>query len=1439
MAAVQLKILPLLIVVILLSPLTTSKSPKSSSANEKNYESLNDHELSSGSQLPQTRGCSIQDPGYQEDQPSLESAATRRYSTHDHNQDHATDQTESILHTMGHAAQSSEDSSSTKSCSSSNSEDCEAEDHPILMTERFSSSTVTESACDYEPLANDQPQEVISEPPSLYVLIQEPFNVLEKISNVESSKFMNWILNDKSGLKLERIIADHPLCQLCQVKEIFKDWLRGRGITPITWSTLIDALRHGELHTLADDICSHVSKDALFLLARPDAHWDPETYSAEAAQTLRNQYIDHKTKFAYTDHSFSMPFLDVSLRNMTSGVPLLNSIFIQNLDKYSRLSITGQAGAGKTMLLWYIAKEWANHRVLKSTCNVLFLVQLERLPKSKSYTSLEELFEGLGYQELNIKQLAGEIDTRRGSKACFLIDDFASSYSASDANFINDLIYGLLPQSHVIFTSKSYVTKKSDSIEYVEVLGYKDEDLEKHLNTLCKDEEVRNSMLTLWEEQPTVRKMCLLPLHLAMVIDLVKYDTKSTKDSETKLHSNELKIQTRTDIYLSSMNQKLEHFGYFSVKQCIIKKQSDRDPLCKNLSKLLKAGFDMVFTGRNTFDYDPNVQSTFTNIGLVTITKLDTKIAGKTQVQYIFSHPTYREFLAAIYMATLPLDKQLAYITMYGKDVTFSNIWLFYFGLPYEYGNESNTPVLLKRYSAHYSHRLPAAGICDFEFESRFLAVVREIYRADRNPQHEGFITLLKEAGIVVNSSLCLQHSSSYEIKDEKFFERLFLQVSKFQFSLDLNKNTEVISFMLKDQSHSYHLEREYHQLITCARYKEECEGIQGITGIQGNPRSIIDIIGATAYIHRPTPAGVQREIPSVFSHELKRAGFHRLSTLILESNNDEIGIDALQYVQHSNISYRLKIVQMSLSCRHFLGLYDELFSQVKNLYLELRNCGKYALSGLPTDALKNLHGITLISPHDEIKLTGRNNLQFLYLIEVNIHAANVYQWIKYFNGNRHLKTLEISISDISESVAKKVFNNLPQHLENLILEENVFSDRMLGSLSKALTRLSDLRSLSLSNNLIKGSSLQTLAKALSSRQHFQSLDLSYSSSMRICDEGIEALAQVTSLETLNIKGCRIPVRMKKSLVKVIKSLPKLKSLHFRIARVPQPLDLLHLDVIKSLDEMLQSHSLMDRQSLSQLTDHLEDPLRSHDALKMMLPVSRFSSPNDSVLDMINRQVLPALKIASAAFGMPQPTNIRDSLTNFMGKLLNDSESYTFSDDYISVTIPMGDIKELINDTLDLLSNISVGDVIMANVHSMHHFKFTRVRDNPGPASVTLLNKMPYLLMYMMKVSNVTNKIFSTLKIHSHQKLIDRLHKFMSTLESASPNVGEMTQADHYGPNENEIYDQILSYWYEAFKVFDVNDDFNNNFWTSKDILDLFKEMRSMTKLQNLQVEFM
>jgi hypothetical protein len=75
------------------------------------------------------------------------------------------------------------------------------------------------------------------------------------------------------------------------------------------------------------------------------------------------------------------------------------------------------------------------------------------------------------------------------------------------------------------------------------------------------------------------------------------------------------------------------------------------------------------------------------------------------------------------------------------------------------------------------------------------------------------------------------------------------------------------------------------------------------------------------------------------------------------------------------------------------------------------------------------------------------------------------------------------------------------------------------------------------------------------------------------------------------------------------------------------------------------------------------------------------NSPDDSMLNRMNKLVFPAWKAINATFG----EDIRDSFTKSMG-LLNDS--YTFNNEYISICLPMGDMKEILNDTQNLMSKL-------------------------------------------------------------------------------------------------------------------------------------------------------
>ncbi len=97
-------------------------------------------------------------------------------------------------------------------------------------------------------------------PPSLYCLLSfqtstadTPLNVPQSIG-VHYRAFGILLLEDDRGNLVETIIHDNANsgAQGITLSILYK-WLNGRGKPP-TWSSLLEVLRHIELHVLAQDI---------------------------------------------------------------------------------------------------------------------------------------------------------------------------------------------------------------------------------------------------------------------------------------------------------------------------------------------------------------------------------------------------------------------------------------------------------------------------------------------------------------------------------------------------------------------------------------------------------------------------------------------------------------------------------------------------------------------------------------------------------------------------------------------------------------------------------------------------------------------------------------------------------------------------------------------------------------------------------------------------------------------------------------------------------------------------------------------------------------------------------------------------------------------------------------------------------------------------------
>ena len=353
----------------------------------------------------------------------------------------------------------------------------------------------------------------------------------------------------------------------------------------------------------------------------------------------------------------------------------------------------------------------------------------------------------------NIQHIAEEITERQGAGSCFLLDSYDEWY---DDDYVYDLAFrDKLKFSVCILTARPYNIKADHGLKHVEIVGFEDENLDHFLATLSTNHSVTQSVLDLWSEYPHVREMCTLPLHLPMVIFIIKYESS-------------LRIQTRAQIYTAFMNATIKHYreshrldwNTISLRHCV--KSSTVDDLCTAFQTLHFVAFEMLFQHTLLFSKNLKVQKNVKSLGFV-----DVKMEPSTSdlVRYTFSHPTFLEFFAVLHLTTLSPSKQLIYINLYGRECN-NNLVTLLFELTNDLYPDNVLAVgtFLKRFATQWNNKQPFATVCRFTYNATFLKTVETV---TRGWSHNAHSNLLKTAGIVVNSSLCVHDTEDHNlIKD-------------------------------------------------------------------------------------------------------------------------------------------------------------------------------------------------------------------------------------------------------------------------------------------------------------------------------------------------------------------------------------------------------------------------------------------------------------------------------------------------------------------------------------------------------------------------------------------------------------------------------------------------------------------------------------------------
>ena len=346
-------------------------------------------------------------------------------------------------------------------------------------------------------------------------------------------------------------------------REVLLQWLKGKGKNPVTWNTLIVVLREVKLHYLADYIGSRVTPAACNTLVLPFVN----DYSKEDIDQLKMRYSGRSV--VVIDHikymQAKLPFLDLVLKENDSNFMTLEDV-LESIQTHKQLLIIGQPGSGKTTLMKYLAKQWADGKALEF-CQILFLISLEFY--RDAYYSLRDLL-SVQYKEWD-KYVDGIVQGN-GKGSCFLLDAFDEKLNK------RDFVYQLMTNNELydsvrIITSRPDDDLPADVKKYaVEIVGFKFDKLDSYLHELSDNNTAKQIRKEFWKDRQ-VNEMCQLPQHMAMIIVIAQSKQRSS-------------IKTKTQIYTAFMNATIDHYKFdhpnwdiHALRQCVLHKLDDK--LCK------------------------------------------------------------------------------------------------------------------------------------------------------------------------------------------------------------------------------------------------------------------------------------------------------------------------------------------------------------------------------------------------------------------------------------------------------------------------------------------------------------------------------------------------------------------------------------------------------------------------------------------------------------------------------------------------------------------------------------------------------------------------------------------------------------------------------------------------------------------------------------------
>ena len=507
-----------------------------------------------------------------------------------------------------------------------------------------------------------------------------------------------------SEADLAAIEAQNSMLQDC-LREALAMWLRGvNQDSKPTWKRLVDALRsstvkENQLAELVEEKYCHVGEHQVARVNYSDylRHLYRDFAPVRMLQWPKLPHYEFVSlamiKREKLERGKPDKFVEFTLHGCADDIIQqkekidLERIFDKIEAEHKVILLEGAPGAGKTMLIWHICREWGRKKLFIQF-SIIILATL-RDPEVQKARSITDVLALTCENRRDAEKVAARMRACHGRNILFLLDgwdELQEEQRKSKAFLFSELIQR--PEKHSLEKAAIIVTSRPVSSgdlrpfvsSRIEIVGFIASNIEEYFKTCLKSEEGQagalDKLLQILKDSPLIESICYLPLNAAIVVYLFcacDHTLPSTYHELFQLlvYHCILRHIERTNLNITLSQQQHPSFDNFPNEI-----SEPFEEVCK--LAYLASRKNMITFSSATLCKDFGVAEPLNHLGLMqTVKSLLIHGEGTT---YHFLHLSLQELLAAYHISKMTPDCQLKVFSKMLNEPRFSAVFGFYAG---------------------------------------------------------------------------------------------------------------------------------------------------------------------------------------------------------------------------------------------------------------------------------------------------------------------------------------------------------------------------------------------------------------------------------------------------------------------------------------------------------------------------------------------------------------------------------------------------------------------------------------------------------------------------------------------------------------------------------------------------------------------------------------